>query len=649
MTGTRTERELRDVPVRTEVISRVELETIHARNLVEALRYHPGVHLNKIHGKSGYEIAMQGVGADRVLILIDGRPVSPSTGSTVDLSQLSVSEIDHIEVVKGAASALYGSSAMGGVVNIITRNPEPGLSYSTTVDVGSWGDKNLGGSEAAARHIALSGDYKGDAWYTSLSYDLRDSDGFDLDPDTYTTTGDEGGKWNLDLELGYQFDDGTRLSYKPARYEEDLSRLTGEFLPGTGVIKKTKTEVVEKQTHSLNFDKTFASESALSVYFVTEKLDDQTALDVNATGDVVEGQRHATLNFDKFELQFNQPIGERQILTTGLVLFNNELEQTREGRSETLPQLNHENIEAFVQHDIFIGEHWELLPGIRFQDDSDFGAHTAAKVNAMYFNDTWFDSSEVRIRMGIGQGYRVPDLKERGYIFDHSSIGYIVLGSEVDQWQDEQAGNIDLSGAGVLAPEESLSYQLGLEIIGAGGSRLDISLYRNEISNLIDSLLYEGDEVSALTYSVYRYTNIAEARTQGLDISYSASLLSGLDGDVSYSYLDAIDDNTGLKLTSRPDHQIQAGLAWSLPDDRTSLTLRAKWQSEEYVDADNDIESPAWHSLDLKFNFQYSTRLKLFAGIDNLTDEHQDPAAADQDHRPEEGRFLYVGLQFKNN
>ena len=121
VTGTRTERLLDDTPVRTEVVSREQLDTLHARNVAEALKTVPGLMLKDIHGKGGQEVWLQGLDADRVLILVNGRPVTASTGSSVDVSQLATADIERIEVVKGATSALYGSSAMGGVVNIITR------------------------------------------------------------------------------------------------------------------------------------------------------------------------------------------------------------------------------------------------------------------------------------------------------------------------------------------------------------------------------------------------------------------------------------------------------------------------------------------------------------------------------------------------
>lgn len=113
VSATRVERALSDAPIRTEVVSRYELDKTHARSLKEALENVPGLQLREIHGKSGYEASLQGMSSDQLLILIDGMPLAASTGSSVDLSQYATLDIERIEIIKGAASAQYGSSAMG--------------------------------------------------------------------------------------------------------------------------------------------------------------------------------------------------------------------------------------------------------------------------------------------------------------------------------------------------------------------------------------------------------------------------------------------------------------------------------------------------------------------------------------------------------
>ncbi len=147
VTGTRTEETLFETPVRTEVVTSEELRRTHARNVREALASVPGVQLREVHGKSGYEVWMQGIQADRVLVLVDGLPMTATTGSAVDVSQLSILDVERIEVVKGAVSAQYGSAGIGGVVNVITRRIEPGWRGSATIDGGSYGEQNPSGRE----------------------------------------------------------------------------------------------------------------------------------------------------------------------------------------------------------------------------------------------------------------------------------------------------------------------------------------------------------------------------------------------------------------------------------------------------------------------------------------------------------------------
>jgi len=139
ITGTRTPRALEDSPVRVEVITREDLDRLHARSLQDALRYVPGLILRDIGAKGGQAVYMQGLGPDRVLILIDGMPITASTGSTVDLSQIALMDVERIEVVKGALSALYGSSAMGGVINVITRENKAYFAATIMSDLGTYG------------------------------------------------------------------------------------------------------------------------------------------------------------------------------------------------------------------------------------------------------------------------------------------------------------------------------------------------------------------------------------------------------------------------------------------------------------------------------------------------------------------------------
>ena len=185
ITATRSEKKLTDSPIKTEIIDQKELQRTNALTLKDALENVPGILLREIHGKSGYEISLQGLTSDQVLILIDGLPLAASTSSTVDLDQYLINGVERIEVVKGAASAQYGSSAMGGVINIISQKVKDGISVSGQVDIGSYGKQNANGKSASVNNHhekinieAAQGRFKG-----RVSADLLSHDGFAVDPD----------------------------------------------------------------------------------------------------------------------------------------------------------------------------------------------------------------------------------------------------------------------------------------------------------------------------------------------------------------------------------------------------------------------------------------------------------------------------------
>lgn len=634
ITGTRTERKLLDVPVRTEVINREALESSHARDLSEALRNQPGLLLKDIHGKSGKEVWLQGLDSDRVLILIDGKPVSASSGSTVDLTQIAIADVDRIEIVKGAVSALYGSAAMGGVINVITRQPTAPLAYQLQLDSGSHGDKRLAGNPILdQRHVSAGFSVAQPRFDGSFSLDIRDADGFDLDSSSYAFGGDRGSKTNLAGTLAFKLDENQRIEYRSTWYEEDVNRDFSTFTPGQGDILKLDAEYATRFNQTLSWTSELAGGRSLKAYLMREQFEDTTRQDVISTS-LLDQKREADIETLKAELQFDMPVGQNQQWTMGAVLFDSQLQQQQERAegsrllqiSEIVPGADHQNSEFFIQNSLFFGDQWEFIPGLRWQEDSDFGTHIAPKVNVMYVPE-FLPSLNPRLRFGLGSGYRVPNLKERYFLFDHSANGYVVLGNTE------------------LEPEESDSLQLGFEMSVSQATRGEISLFYNRFRNLITTSA-DAEASAGQQLQVYRYSNVDAARTRGMELNLAHRFSDRLSIDTAYTWLQATNTDTDLDLTRRPEHQIDVAINWKLPGVRSSASLKAAWQSHEYVDAENRIRSPGHTTIDLRFNQPIGQRFKWFAGIDNLLDEHQDPDNAGQDFRPSEGRFIYTGLRY---
>ncbi|HEB93804.1 MAG TPA: TonB-dependent receptor [Gammaproteobacteria bacterium] len=628
ITGTRTEKPVLEAPVRTEVVNRKEIEKTHARDLKEALEDVPGLLIKPIHGKTGFQAWLQGLDSDRVLVVIDGEPISPSTGSSVDLSQIGTMDIERIEIVKGATSALYGSNAMGGVINVITRKPTKPLSYQLSLDAGSYGDKNLSGdaNDLSSRRLAANLALKRPGGYLQFNADLRDKDGYTLDPNTFRSEGEEGSKTNLNLRLAWTPDDQIEIYIAPRYYREKISNnMLSDFIPGVGKLKKKKNEDASRFGTTLGVERKLDNGGRLRGWLLRENWRDVTQQDVIATAEI-EQQRTAEIDTYHAELQWDRPVGKNQVFTSGLLLGEETMDQYQGAGQIRAPEVDGEekhNIEAYLQDDIFIGEQWEIVPGIRVQDDSDFGFYAAPKINVM-FTPGWLTNTVTNIRMGVGRGYRVPSLKERFFIFDHSQLGYKVLGNNE------------------LVPESSDSYQLGIEFARSGDFRADITLFHNRIKNLIDTR--ENPDKSTSLVKVSDYQNFTRAMTQGVEFNGNLHL-GRFDMKGSYTLLDSEDRITGKTLKERPRHQVKLGADYENKALGTTLTLRGVYQSKEFSNVDNSEESPTWITWDLKLTQAVGKGFKLFGGVDNLTDEHSDPDNY-YDNRPKAGRFVYLGVRF---
>ncbi|UQB42187.1 TonB-dependent receptor [Thiomicrospira microaerophila] len=628
VSSTKTERSLADVPVRTQVVNAEQVERLHAKDLNEALKYVPGLQLRPIHGKSGYGIWLQGLDANRVLVLVDGHPVSASTGSAVDTTQVAVTDIERIEIIKGAMSALYGTSAMGGVVNIITRKPEQGVSASVTTSGGSYGEQNVGSNPFAMHHLKAQWHLSREQFDIGFLGDVRHSDGFSNNPDSYSTQGWAGYKANVGLQLGYRPTEATKIRFSPRRYQEDLLTKTTQRNPPF-VNQVEKIDLTSTDYLGLTLNHQFEQGSDLQLSLMHEQFDGETQQNTILTS-FVDQQRNTDINQKLASVQYNLPLGNH-LLTLGAQASTHSMQVVQTKRFNNAPaqrivEVDNQRAqtqELFAQNSWFVNDQWELMPGLRLHRDKTFGEHLAPMVNGVYRQQT--TSGQVNWRLGLGNGYRVPDLKERYYLFDHSHIGYKVM------------GNADLQ------PESSTSFQAGVEWL-AQDRRFELSLFRNEIKNLIETDEDQA-ESAAQQLLIYRYRNFAEALTQGVELNGFVPLNSALSLDVGYSFMQAKDRLTKKDLPRRPTHEVKLGLDWASPQPGLVLSVKANFQSAQFENSDNTSETPAFTVWDIKANYELNRQWLLFAGVDNLTSVQKDFTLADS--RPEQPRYVYVGARWQ--
>lgn len=623
VSATRTERLQHDAPIKTELISADEAQRIHARNLKEALENIPGLQVREIHGKSGFEVTLQGLSSDQVLVLIDGLPVASSTGSTMDLSQYAIGTIERIEVIKGAASAQYGSSAMGGVINIITRSAKPGVRGSLTYDAGSYGKQNISTRRhsIAQHHTQAQVEAGNDTWRSKLTLDTRNNKGFAVNPHRWQREGDDTERTQWDAELSWRPTKERYIRAEFQRFEEDDKQwLPEEFIPPNTLLPN-KYEAIKRDRAAL-----LAGWDWGDLRFTAKGLDESYqshSYKTNNLANTPYDTRTMALDTQFISLQWDYPLFNKHFTQVGVDVRREEMTQFNNGVSELgqSGRASRNNYELFLQDDYFITDEHELVLGVRAQQDSDFGSHVSPKAAYKYH---WFvhQDHQAVFRASVGTGYRVPNLKERYFTFDHSSIGYQVLGNPN------------------LAPESSISYQLG-GWWKHHNKTLDLNLFYNHISDLIQTDMDNFDTVDGI--AIYSYLNIASARTYGLEASYEQQLLPQLNAVLAYTYTEAEDTTKNISLTRRPKHISRAGLDWRItPTLETSL--RVRHQSRELAATDPNVYSPEWLTTDLKINFWPRPNTRLFAGIDNLFNQQRDFSSG-TDFTSIEGRFIYAGLQ----
>ena len=626
ITGTRTPKLLSNSPVSVTVISQDEISLLTQGTLSQALNYIPGIVVTR-NQKDGFNIQMQGFDGDNVLVLLNGQALVSPTGSAVDLDQINAQDIQQIEVIRGAASVMYGSSAMGGVINIITLQPDENQA-SISYELGSYLGNEIDGDELS-HQVRVNTTFMTKDWANHFNLMFKSTPGFDYDSDesaspvgsldkTFINMGTRGKIDDFNIELKYQFfneekDKNVGIIAGQSEYETYISEVDQHQLDlhiGKDIFDKSKHDIAKTSwqlnTRLMQHDETSGRSGSL---------------------------RYAEIGLYELNGQYVWAPSNALEVVSGGVIHQDTLEQiTLIDNNAEVPYTSKESIEVFSQANWSFKDS-QLLIGMRSQNDSDFGNHTALRASGMLNISN--SGPKIQWRYGIGQGYRVPTLKERFYEFDHSALGYKVYGNED------------------LEPEESLSlnstfnYQQDFKAFELSA---EINMHYTQADNLIE--LFSDSERSAeegLDISVYG--NVDEATISGVDLSTEVKFSSWF-SQLNYSYLDAQDQDDN-RLESRPYHQAKANIGYTYLDIDLDAVLYLVYQNNEAVPEDeyeNGTTNNEWVTVDFKVTQQISDNFSWRAGVENIFDIHQDSNASSEfkfDARPTSSRYLYMGITYQ--
>ncbi len=612
VTGTRSAKALYASPVNVEIIEQATIERLSRGTLRQLLEIMPGVVVTRSR-KDGYNIQLQGFSADRVLVLMDGQPLTSPTGSAVDLDQISVNNIKQIEIVRGAASVLYGSSAMGGVINIITEAPSDGV-VRLTLEANSYAN-NARSEDNWGQLFRLQASDTLYNWQTSLNVQYIDDPGFDYDPDTLLQNGASNNKTFLHIDVSRVFSD-LRISSKSRWFSENKHKVLSA-VPGQASLLSYQSDVEQWQQD-------------IRVAEANDWHISARVLGHNETSGNTNGLRETHIAMQELEIQ-KILMGDWEWIA-GATLHQDQLDQSNLATNIVeVDDASRQSAEGFVQ----LNASWQnmqFLLGSRIQYDSDFSWHQAWR-GSVSIRQT-MENHSFQWRFGAGQSYRVPNLKERYYVFDHSNLGYMIIGS--DELVPETADNLS---AGM---KWQYSFKTDWQL------STDINLHYTEADDFI--ITTANAELSQQAgVDVFVYSNVEQAIIQGFDIALAAEN-PYLKWQINYSYLDA-KDGSGQRLAERPRHLL-----------KTSVTYQVQpWNADiQFYVVASDGESPDSsyagvyrdHAItaNMQFKHQFSDHLSWQVGIENIFDQHQDIAKTQQglfDARGLVSRQIVLSTQYQ--
>jgi outer membrane receptor for ferrienterochelin and colicins len=616
ITGTRTKESAQRATVRTGVVTRKEANRRGARSVAEALSSEPGLQRQPaMSGVSG-GIKINGMDCERVLVLEDGEPITGRSAGALDLGEVPISGVGRIEVVAGPMSSLYGSDAIGGVVNIITAPPEhEGLSLLTRSEARTRGQF----FEEGSAH------YRRDTSWVSLEGSLVGQNAIEVGggpdlsmPSTRTRM--------FGLRMGAELLPEVEVTLK-VRWTKDHreSIFSQSEVIGGEPVRLLDAPTLDSDRFALRATETVQLGARSRVDFSMSRSWYSGETRTRRAGRIGDEIQEDTEHVQHLEAAVTAGEGSRTWVF-GVTNRSEKLNTTarvwdlaRYVERQPSPPTRRTNVAALAQVTWDIVDELTLMPGTRVEVHNQHGLVASPKLSLAYR-----PTPELTARAGVGRGFRSPAPKELGFLLDHCWIGYSVTGDPD------------------LDPEKSWGVTGDVSYRPADGVTLHASGFDNRLTDMIALVLTDGGPCGGRTN--YQNVNIARARTAGGGAGVKLRVLPFLGLEASYQYLWTRDESTGDPITGNPPHTVVASVtAENLPQG-LSAYVRYRYISDSFVDyADTDFNVPGFQSLSARAGFRPAPPLELYAGADNLFDVTADRELFG-DLRPTLGRTFYVGL-----
>jgi outer membrane receptor for ferrienterochelin and colicins len=543
---------------------------MNAPTVAEALEESTGLVVDRESGRQKRP-NIRGTGSKHTLVLIDGRRFSAGYKDFVDIEQIPVDIIQRIEVTRGPTSALYGSDAIGGVVNIITKKPPPKTEARATLqyrqDVYGEGEepesRGYFGSSAGPFGYLLAGSY-------------RTKEGWDRDG-TSPDDGDEQEDRNISARFSFDLNADHKLTAGIDYSDEQYEGL--RFLH-----KKNRQREGDEDRlgYYLQYDAKPSTFSSLMLRYNHSEHENDISTDPFTE---LTAEENAERSLDQVEGRFTTWLGDKHLLTVGSE-FRTEDRQDDTGRDDDI-----DNLGFYIQDEYQILDPLYLVAGLRYDEHSDFGSELTPRTSAVF---SLLDS--LRLKASYGTGFRAPSISE---LF---ATSYRKRG----KWIYQPNPGLD--------PEESESYEIGIE---GEYKRFQAGLtaFRTEMEDLIQPILYKSSGKGKKKQSYYRYENISEATLQGLELEYTFLLPKGFSLSGNWTYMDTKNEQTRRDVEGVPEHKGLLKLGYTHQEMGLRANIRMHYIGERYYADGSEHDYTVFNAYCSK---KIHKNFELFAGIDNI-------------------------------
>ncbi|RXJ99143.1 TonB-dependent receptor [Arcobacter sp. CECT 8986] len=601
-----------DAPASISVITAAELEKKSYTDISDALKNVPGVYV--AGGGSNQSIMIRGMSSGYTLYLIDGRPMQG--GDAFELNgQLkgaqmnflpSIDEIERIEIIRGPASSRYGSDAMGGVINIITKKNVDKFTAKISNEYIMADSDNEVNNDSIQTNLYISTPLIDKLLSFSVTGSFLNQDESDFNTNNTKSAGSdpEYKRKSINTKFTLTPDEHNKLTFGYMYSKQERTWNEGKSIAdGEEDTYQKSIKYNYSLAHDLKFD-----DFIMNSYVNYDKAKNPTRTNAN-TGNGVEFE---TLTLNTQGTYFF----ESNALSMGINYKKEKLEDgATNGLSDAITKMDRYQYSIFLEDEITLTDDLFLTLSGRYDYNEEFGSHFSPKAYLVYhLADNW------TVKGGVTSGYKAPSLRQSATDFAGISRGGVML------------GNPDLT------PEKTLNYETAVAYDNPNaGLKASLTLFQTDFKDAINRTdrfcpanqpcVYKRNTYPSHPYGYTAYENVDEAQIQGIEFTTDYQITPTLSYRQSYTYTDSEQksgDNKGDPLNDISKHMFNAGLDWEATPALllwTQVNYRGKSAGSIPRGGDSLEKDPSYTFADAGLVYDVNKNVKLKFGVYNIANE----------------------------